>query len=52
MIYGVYIHGKKIKEYPHRLQAVVYLILKGFCYHSRHGYWISPEAEIREIKDE
>lgn len=49
MIYTVYIRGQKVKEYPYRLQAVIYLILKGFGYRSRHGFWISPEAEINEI---
>ena len=50
MIYEVYICGRKVKEYQHKLQAVTFLILKGFCYRSRHGCWISPEAEIKEVK--
>lgn len=49
MIYEVYICGRKVKEYPHRIQAVIYLILKGFAYRCRYGCWISPEAEIKEI---
>ena len=48
-IYAIYIRGQKVKEYPHHLQDVIYLILKGFVYRSRHGFWISHEASIREI---
>lgn len=50
MIYEVYIRSRKVKEYPHHLQAVIYLIFKGFCYRSRHGYWIDNRAEIKERK--
>lgn len=48
MKYEVYIRGYKVKEYPHRLQAIIYLILKGFCYRSCYGCWISPDVEIKE----
>lgn len=52
MTYEIYIHGHKVKEYPHHLQAVIYLILKGFCYRSRFGCWIDNRAEIREVINE
>lgn len=48
-MFEVYIKGAKVKEYPHRLQAVIYLILKGYGYCSRFGSWINDEAEIREV---
>lgn len=48
-MFEVYICGRKAKEYPFRLQAIIYLMLKGLCYRSRFGYWISPEAEVREV---
>lgn len=49
-MFEVYVHGQKVKKYPTRLQAVIYLILKGFCYRSRIGYFLSDLAEIREVK--
>lgn len=52
MMYEVYIDGRKVKEYPHKLQAVIYLILKGYCYRSRFGKWLDKKTEIREVEDE
>ena len=52
MMYEVYIDGRKVKEYPHKLQAVIYLILKGYCYRSRFGKWLDKRAEIRDVADE
>lgn len=52
MMYEVYIDGRKVKEYPHRLQAVIYLILKGHCYYCRFGKWLDDRAEIREVADD
>ena len=46
MTYEVYISGKKVKEYPHKLQAIIYLILKGYCYHSRYGHFFDNRARI------
>ena len=50
MRYAVYIEGQKVKEYPHKLQAIIYLILKGFCYQDRYGYWLDKRAKIVEVK--
>ena len=52
MIYEVYINGVKVKEYPHKLQAVIYLILRGCCYRSRFGKWLNKKTEIREVIDD
>ena len=52
MMYEVYINGRKVKEYPHKLQAVIYLILGGYCYHSRFGKWLDKKTEIREVANE
>lgn len=51
-MFEVYVHGQKVKKYHTRLQAVIYLILKGFCYRSRIGCFLSDLAEIREVKNE
>lgn len=48
-MFEVYVSGRKVKEYPFRLQAVIYLMLKGFCYRSRLGRWIDDRAEIRKV---
>lgn len=48
-MFEVYIKDQKVKEYPFRLQAIIYLILKGYCYRSRFGCWIDNRAEIREV---
>lgn len=52
MTHEVYICGRKVKEYLFRLQAVIYLMLKGLCYRSRFGYWVDDRAEIKEVHDE
>lgn len=49
VIYEVYIKGEKVKEYPHRIQAIIYLFMKGYVYGSRYGSWISSDCEIREV---
>lgn len=51
--YFVYIDGKKVEEYPTKLQALIYLILKGHCYYNyRHGCWIDNHAKIEELKQD
>lgn len=51
-MFEVHICGRKVKEYPFRLQAIIYLMLKGLCYRSRFGCWIDNRAEIREVTNE
>lgn len=52
MKYEVYIKGEKVKEYPFRLQAIIYLILKGYCYYNNYfGCWFDDRTEIKEIKN-
>lgn len=52
MKYEVYIKGEKVKEYPFRLQAIIYLILKGYCYYNNYfGCWLDDRTEIKEIKN-
>lgn len=46
MTYEVYIQNQKVKEYPHKLQAIIYLILKGYCYHSKYGYFLDNRTKI------
>lgn len=50
MKYEVYIKGEKVKEYPHKLQAVIYLMLKGFCYQDRFGKWLDKRTKIVKVK--
>lgn len=44
----VYIDGRCVKEYRHRLQAVIYLAMKGCLYRARGLYWLSSNTEIKE----
>lgn len=49
MTYRIIHKGKVIKEYPHRLTCVIWLMLKGLVYeHWRFGKWIDPDYEIKE----
>ena len=48
-MFEVYIDDRKVKTYKFKLQAVIYLMLKGFCYRSRLGRWIDDRAEIRKV---
>lgn len=50
MMFEVYICGRKVKTYKFRIQAVVYLMLKGLCCRSRLGCWIDDRAEIRKVE--
>ena len=48
MTYEVYIDGSCVKEYHHRLQAVIYLAMKGCLCRARGMYWLAENAEIKE----
>ena len=49
MKYRIIHKGKVIKEYPHRLTCVIWLMMKGLVYeHWRFGKWINPDYEIKE----
>lgn len=51
MNYRITYKGKTVKEYPHKITCVVWLILKGLVYeHCRFGRWIHPDYEIQEVK--
>ena len=53
MTYEVYIDGKKVKEYPFRIQAETYLHMRGYVSDGgRFGKWIGENVEIREIRQE
>lgn len=47
---AVYIKGQKVKEYPCKLQAIIYLMLKGFCYQDRYGKWLDKRTKIVKVK--
>lgn len=52
MTYQVIVNNKIIKEYPYRIQAVIWCFLKGYGYQRGNGSyrWIIG-AEIKEVKD-
>lgn len=50
MSYQIKHKGKVIKEYPHKLTCVIWLMLKGLCYECRFGKWIDPDYTIEEVK--
>jgi len=49
--FEVYINKEKVKEYPTRLQAVIYLMMHGYCYRGRGFCFLSDKVEIREVKN-
>lgn len=52
MKYQVIVNKKVIKEYPYRIQAVIWCFLKGYGYQKGRGTnrWIIG-AEIREVQE-
>lgn len=52
MKYQVIINDRVIKEYPYRIQAVIWCFLKGYVYQKGNGSdrWIIG-AEIKEVED-
>lgn len=48
MTYEVYIDGHRVKRYRHRIQAVIYLAMKGLICRARGTHWLAKNAEIRE----
>jgi len=50
-MFEVWIRGEKVKEYQHKIQAVIYLAMHGLVYgNCFKGYWIDPKAQIKEIR--
>lgn len=50
MKYQVIVNNKIIKEYPYRIQSVIWCFLNGYGYQGKGYRWISG-VEIREVKD-
>ena len=50
-IYRVYINGVCVKEYRHRIQAVIFLMLKGFGRRAKGNIWLSEKVKIEEFKE-
>lgn len=51
--YQIIVDGEVVKEYPHKLQAVIWCFMHGYGYQkgtSRTCRWIIG-AEIREVND-
>ena len=51
-MFEVWIKGEKVKEYPTKQQAYIYLILKHYIYSCRWYKFIDSRCEIREVKNE
>ncbi len=51
MKYQIILKNKVVKEYPYRIQAVIWCFLKGYGYQKGRGIdrWIIG-AEIREVQ--
>lgn len=49
-MYQVVVNGKVVKEYEHKLQAIIWCFLKGYGYEGKGYRWIIG-AEIREVKN-
>lgn len=48
--YQIIVDGEVVKEYPHKLQAVIWCFMHGYAYEGKGYKWIIG-AEIREITD-
>lgn len=52
MMYQIIVNGEIVKEYEHKLQAIIWCIIKGYCYQRGNGNdRIIIGAEIREVED-
>lgn len=52
MMYQIIVNGKVVKEYEHKLQAIIWCIIKGYCYQRGNGNDRTIiGAEIREVED-
>lgn len=49
-MYNVYISGRLVKEYPFHIQAIIYLMLKGYCYRSRCGMFLDNRVKIVKVR--
>lgn len=52
MMYQIVVGDEVVKEYEHKLQAIIWCIIKGYCYQRGNGNdRIIIGAEIKEIGD-
>lgn len=51
-LYKVYVDGICVKEYRHRVQAVIYLLLKGFGCRAKGKIWLLDNVRIEETNNE
>lgn len=49
-MYQIVVNGEVVKEYEHKLQAIIWCFMNGYVYEGNRHRWISG-AEIKEVKD-
>jgi hypothetical protein len=49
MIYQVYVNNDLIKEYTHRIQAIIWLMMHGYIYSGNGLYFMSHAAKIKTV---
>lgn len=48
-MYAVFVDGVEVKRYPHKIQANIYLIMRGFAHRSRFGSWLNNRVKVVEV---
>lgn len=52
MMYQIVVDDEVVKEYEHKLQAIIWCIIKGYCYQRGNGNDRTIiGAKIKEVKD-
>lgn len=46
--YEVFINERCVKKYNHSIQAVIYLMIKGYLFRGRGKYWLANNVKIKE----
>lgn len=49
-MYQVIINNIVVKEYKHKIQAIIYLWMHGYVYYGKGSYWFNNKCKIRKIK--
>ena len=50
--YEVWIKGVKVKDFPTKEQADIYMLENGYVYSCRFGKFLQDDCEVREVQDD
>lgn len=49
-MYQVIINNIVVKEYKHKIQAIIYLWMHGYVYQGKGSYWFNDKCKIRKVR--